>query len=190
MQPEKLRAECQTFAQYLIGQQPSAYVVSKYLQAHMVTPELNETRHQFDAFLLEATSAWPHLLCLVDPYSSAFAKTALVRKKLILLLSILETSSPSHEVFDAPDRGGKYGAAAALLCQGVLSMSGLCLAAVLFPPLYLGYRLNRLAGQVTRGSSGIRSMQPVSNDGSSSDLRTSRVTDEVSVRVHPAERVG
>lgn len=181
-----LTAECRAFTKYLIGQVPTDYVLSKYVQAHGVSPELNEPMNSFDGFLLDLTSAWPSTLGLVDPFTSALAKTAMVRKKLILLLSILETSSPSFIVFDTPDRGGKYGAAAAVLYQGALSVCGLCVATVILPPVYWGYRLAR---QVLGRPRPVRLSDPAVEESSSSSQPAPGPRDEVGVRVQPAEQI-
>jgi hypothetical protein len=185
-----LSAECQAFTRYLIGQQPSAYVIDKYVQAHAISPELKEALTPLDEFLLDAASSRPWLLRLVDPYTSAFARTAMVRKKLILLLSILETSFPSHQVFDSPNSGGRRGAAVAVFYQGVLSLTGLCAAVVLFPPLIWAYRLGRLAERMT-GRVAARERIPDSPRGAQPNAAEmpTRSIHEVGVGAPRAERL-
>ncbi len=45
----------------------------------------------------------PATTWIVDTYARMFHRAALIRKKVVLLLAILECSSPSHHYLDTPD---------------------------------------------------------------------------------------
>lgn len=94
-----LEAECAVFARHLAGLEPSPYVVAQYLRAH--EPGRNgpntSTDDEDDPLLLfarrGATSAR-----LADVWAATFDRTGPLRRKLILLLAILESGRDSEVV--------------------------------------------------------------------------------------------
>jgi hypothetical protein len=136
MRPDVLAAECRIFSAYLIGEQPTPYVVQKYRQAHAMNSALSrEAATPFDAITLKLVRACPGLLGLVDAYSALFRKRALVRAKLILVLSLLEVSNPSYRHFDAAEPRGTARLGGVLAYRGLLSMATLLLAVALLGPV-------------------------------------------------------
>ena len=87
--------ECVVFTGHLLGVAPDAYVKRKYAEAHDVLGGLAPT-DPFDAFLLRFASK--HRVCtrLADAYARVFRPGSALRRKLIVLLAILETSPPSY----------------------------------------------------------------------------------------------
>lgn len=136
MLPDSLDAECRVFTRYFIGEEPSPYVMQKYRQAHAVSPVLAACPvTRFDIVSLGLVHRFPSLVGLVDAYTSAFRKQALVRAKLILLLSLLEVSAPSYRHFDTPEPCSRVRLAALLVWRGLLSVATLLLAALLLRPI-------------------------------------------------------
>ena len=133
-----LMAECQVFSQYLVDHQPNDYVTAKYADAHQAGIFSQPASGQpFDALLLLISRVHPLAARLVDTYTSVFRKKALVRKKMILLLAILETCSPTYADFDLVESQGR-----ASLCLGIAGQSAtfgfsLILGALLFLPLQM-----------------------------------------------------
>lgn len=104
MKTAQLEQECRTYALYLIRQDPSPYVVAKYTDYHQRFPGFESGG--FDRFLVRWSARGPFLARLADSYASRFRKGAAVRKKLVLTLALLESSSPAFEQLDRPGRGG------------------------------------------------------------------------------------
>ena len=128
-----LERECQVFTQLLLGCAAHAYVVRKYVEAHHITAAFTSGT-RFDLFLLWAARTHWLIAKLADGYARLFARTALLRKKLVLLLAILETSPPSCHVMDASIGGSKAALAVRLILRTSLFMVGLIVGIALFLP--------------------------------------------------------
>ena len=133
-----LKDECEVFSRYLVDHKPNAYVTAKYEDAHH-TGIFSQPASgpPFDALLLLISRVHPLVARLVDTYTSVFRKKSIVRKKMILLLAILETCSPTFVDFDLVDSRGRAG-----LCLGIAGQSAafgvsLILGALLFLPLQM-----------------------------------------------------
>ena len=100
-----LQAECRIFARYLAGDEPLPYVMAKYLDAHEKRSALTATR-KFDRFLVSFATTGLVFLKVADSYARLLAPASTLRKKLVLLLAILESSSPSYRSFEKVDGGG------------------------------------------------------------------------------------
>jgi hypothetical protein len=134
MSTKQLETECRTYCRYLVHADPAPYVVGKYLEFHA----LREFRvDPFDRFLLAVSARRPFLARLADCYASRFQKTSVVRKKLVLLLALLECSAASFSYLDSPDSGGRTAAYLRLPFQGVLYVLNLMAALVVFSPVRL-----------------------------------------------------
>lgn len=94
-----LDAECRVFTRHLLGSDPDDYVVGKYRNAHAVVPALAASG-RFDEALIAFARFSPLCAHLADSYASLFLRGATLRKKLVLLLAILETRPPFHETID------------------------------------------------------------------------------------------
>jgi hypothetical protein len=100
-----LQVECRLFARYLTGDEPLPYVIAKYQDAHEKRSALTATS-KFDRFLVSFATRSPALLKVADSYARLLAPASTLRKKLVLLLAILESSSPSYRSFEKVDGGG------------------------------------------------------------------------------------
>lgn len=96
--------ECKVFCQHLINQAPNDYVLMKYVDAH----RLGEMAQPVDLFKFESLLLYfarisPLCAKLADTYTRIILRHSLIRKKLVLLLAILECSRPYYSFFDNPD---------------------------------------------------------------------------------------
>jgi len=133
---DDLGRECAAFARYLTGQVPSAYVLEKYRDAHARCAPLRATA-AIDRLLLSVARAHGRGAWLVDAYTAVFLKGAVVRKKWVLLVALLESSAPASDYFDAPDPGGRGVLVARLAWKGAAFVLALCLSTVVFLPFHL-----------------------------------------------------
>jgi nucleoside-diphosphate-sugar epimerase len=133
---EALQTECMIFTSYLLGCAPAAYVLGKYTDAHRVAPVFSDGS-RFDRLLVKVAGLHPLLTKVADSYARIFVRTGLLRKKLVLLLAILETSSPSYELLDAVDRGGKPALLVRLFIKGVTFGVSLIAGAIVFLPMQM-----------------------------------------------------
>ncbi len=132
-----LTHECALLHRYLLGSAPSSYVVEKYATAHEHLPQLACTTSWFDGFLLSASRVHPVFLRLIQAYVRIFLPGALVRKKAVLLLAIVECCAPSLVSIQAARRRRP----AVAILMSALTVSGfaleLLLAAIIFAPIQL-----------------------------------------------------
>ncbi len=103
-----LDEECHVFSQYLINQPPNKYILKKYREGHETT---NMTRNikldPFNKLLTKMVKINPLFLKLADTYSTIFHKNSIIKKKLVLMLAILESCSISFDHFDKADTYSK-----------------------------------------------------------------------------------
>lgn len=133
-----LEVECVTFARYLVQQRPTAYVLRKYCEAH--EKEFMFRTHQigaFDRWLLTLARGGLFGTKMVDTYAALFARSALVRRKIILLLAILESSAPTATYFEAPESTQLLTLVLKLGWRGLVFCLVLGCAVVLLLPLQL-----------------------------------------------------
>ncbi|HWQ03620.1 MAG TPA: hypothetical protein VNL38_03990 [Candidatus Nitrosotenuis sp.] len=100
-----LKAECSVLARYLCGTPADGYVQSKYVQAHERT-SLFEPATRFDRLLLRWGTGSVLAARLVDSYACFFARRSAFRRKMILLLAILESSADDPAGLDRA--GGNF----------------------------------------------------------------------------------
>jgi hypothetical protein len=130
-----LGRECAAIARYLTGHTPTGYVLAKYRDAHARHEHLNGGS-AVDRFLLRVARTSTAGAWLVDCYTALFARTAVVRRKSVLVVALLESSAPSAEYFDSPDRGGAAGSIARLGLRGALFSAGVLGSIVLLAPIH------------------------------------------------------
>jgi len=95
-----LDAECRVFTRHLLGCDPDEYVVGQYRNAHAVVPAL-AALGRFDSTLIAFARFSPLCAHIADSYAGLFQREATLRKKLVMLLAILETRPPFHQAIDA-----------------------------------------------------------------------------------------
>jgi hypothetical protein len=136
----RLEAECHSLCRYLIGKSADPYVSARYIQAHAlgsVGPPTGER----DAVLAWAAAQSPVLAGFADAYASVFARDGLLRRKLALMLALLETRLETYRALDAPTTTSRA-ALIVRLCATTCAMAvRAAIAAAAFVPLLAVYRL-------------------------------------------------
>lgn len=133
-----LDRECTAFTKYLIQRTPNAYVLGKYRDAHATSIVIrNLPRSSFDIILLGLAALHPWALALVDSYSSVLFRSSAVRKKMVLLIAILESCSPSYIYFDKPESKGLPAFVLKMFWQGCIFAISLLLGIALLLPIQL-----------------------------------------------------
>src|SRR5947209_5491873 len=98
---DRLARECTTFCRHLLGRRPSAYVLAKYQEFHRL-PAARAVRpaRAVDRALLAAARLHPAAALPADAFARIFRPGCALRKKLVLLLAILESSPQFAEQLD------------------------------------------------------------------------------------------
>jgi hypothetical protein len=142
---DQLAHECRSYAVYLIGQWPDSYTVEKYRDFH-ARPDVPGESDPFDRFLVEFSSRGPSCARLADCYACRFRKASVLRKKLVLMLAILECSPKTYEILDRVHPGGPVGAVMRLGWDVVVSM----LYTVVAIPIFTAVRFGLLFARKSR----------------------------------------
>ncbi len=134
--PEALARECSVFARYLTGKDPGAYLLGWYAHAHSAHPVF-APQTAFDRFLLRAAGTSPALALLADSYASFFARQSTLRKKLILVLGILESLPPEAGFDERIEESSPAAAVLRIGARGMMFALRLALAVIVFMPFHL-----------------------------------------------------
>ncbi|HET9887442.1 MAG TPA: hypothetical protein VFR10_08015 [bacterium] len=108
----ELERECDTFCKAMIGRPPPDIVRASYVRAHEAGPILSgapEKATRFDHWLVRFARGSPTRTRFADSYAVLFARTTTLRRKLVLLLAILESTAPASRWIDTPDPGSPGG---------------------------------------------------------------------------------
>ncbi len=135
-----LAKECKVFCNYLSNMESGEYVSNKYIGAHVLgngEPLFRST--DFDRFLVNFSQRGKFCLRLVDSYTRFFSRNSAFRKKLILLLAILESTYPYHEYIDSADSCGKVRLFASLFAKLLIFPFYLLLSALVLSPFHFAF---------------------------------------------------
>jgi len=136
MNTAQLERECRSYARYLIGQDPTPYVIGHYLEFHrQQASRAASDSNAFDDFLTRVSAQRPFFARLADAYASAFRKDSAVRKKLVLTLALLECAPLSFEALDRTDGASPLGAIARLGWGALQYSLALAVSVALFAPV-------------------------------------------------------
>lgn len=132
--------ECDAFTRHLIGEAPDEGTRAAYHRAVAAVSSLvpaGRTDRAVLAFARRGTVA----ARLADSWAALFFRSSALRKRLVLLLAILESRAPTCQAIDRP-AGGSPGAAMALLAaRGLVAVLVLLAGSVvMLPVLALGGR--------------------------------------------------
>jgi hypothetical protein len=138
LSPERLGREARVFTAALIGGVPTPYVTRQYARGHVSLPLA--PIQGFDGILLSVARAAPPLTRVADAYARLFARRSILRRKLALLLAVLESSAPSDEEF-APVAASRTGTLVRMAVSGIAASVFTATGVVFLGPLHLASRL-------------------------------------------------
>ncbi len=134
---ERLAAECRVFTRFLVGAPASVYVVEHYRAAHAVSRAYVPT-DRFEAWLVRLARGGPLWTKLTDSYARVFAPRSALRKKLVLVLAILETCPPFYRAWEPGGAVGRSALLVALVLRGLGFLVALVLGTLICSPLLIG----------------------------------------------------
>ena len=132
-----LDAECRVFCRYLAGRAPTPYLLTRYREAHdagVVEPTGGSSAFERGVVSLARRSSL--LARAFDARARILAPGSLLRRKLVLVLAILETSAETEAAVDTPTHSGPVGLGLHLVGLG-LAFGCLLVVGVLLSPLAL-----------------------------------------------------
>ena len=136
----EIEHEARVLGRYLSGAEPSAYVLAKYAQAHRLGLPQLEPESRFDELLVAFARGGTFRAYVADAHARGFRPASLLRRKLVLLLAILECSPEGVEL-DLPDPGSRAGFLLRAAFDGVRFTLAVAVGAVLALPLHVACAL-------------------------------------------------
>ena len=127
--------ECQLYCRYLSGGAASGYLSDKYVDCHRQFPIVPDSR-SIDTVLHRASQSSVFACRLADCYSAVFLRQSTVRRKLIIVLAILECSKNFGRL-DTPTNRPGASAYAKLALVGINYCALVLCAMLLFGPIHL-----------------------------------------------------
>ena len=128
-----LHRECELFCRYLSDLGPTPYITRKYLEGHDRLPGLMPV-NRFDSWLLRFAGRGAVFVRLADAYATVFAPASALRRKLVLVLALLEVSYPHSNTIDAPLYRSRMRLVFGLALDGLLAAAAFLLGALLLVP--------------------------------------------------------
>ena len=135
MSDDRLARECRVFTRHLIGTDPGDYVVARYVEAHRARPVFTPIS-RMDRFLCAFAGTAPVMTRFADAWSAVFAPTSVLRRKLILLLAMLESTAPHYRRLEVVP-SARAAAFTSLFLRGVLAVLVLLVSLLVFGPARL-----------------------------------------------------
>lgn len=135
---QALARECDVFCVYLVGRSATPFVAGKYTAAHSCDPRYLAAS-PFDSFLLALARLSPHLAQWADSYACVAARASLLRRKLILLVAILESCSPENGFEEQIQDTSATTVMARMGWRGLLFGARFLLAALLLAPVHFAF---------------------------------------------------
>ena len=135
-----LAGECDALCRYLADLDADDYVVGKYEAGHRADNlGLAAGSDAFDRLLLWVGLLHPLTTRAVDGYAALLFKRALLRKKVTLLIAILETRPPFSSLFETVDDARPAALVVRTLVSALPAILVAAVLAVAFIPLQLGF---------------------------------------------------
>jgi hypothetical protein len=131
---ESLKQECIRFTEYLINCKPNAYIEKKYLEGHKYN-RIGNNMGLFDTFLIKMANRNSIMIRLADIYTTVFYRKAVLRKKLVLLLAVLEACSSTHSKFDSINEDSRLTLFSEIIQKNFVFLLLLLLSSLVFFPI-------------------------------------------------------
>ncbi len=133
--PDDTALECEALTRYLVGSRPSAYVLECYrrLRPSAAVPGGATVDRALDSAV--RLGAFPARVA--DAYARFFRPTGSLRRRLTLMLAILENAPDSYDRIGAGTRGSYPGVAARVGLAMATSGVALLLGLLIFGPIHL-----------------------------------------------------
>jgi hypothetical protein len=146
----QIAAECDVLCRYLTGRHPTEHVRAHYVAAHELASPANPRESETDLLLVRLARAGPRRAALADACAAAFVRNCTLRRKVILLLAILESAAPSSDWVDTVTIRSRWRLVAQVAAGATLfalkALVGASLIAVLGVGARLGTKLGWPAG--------------------------------------------
>jgi hypothetical protein len=137
----ELDRECDAFARYLGASVGDEYVREQYWAAHAAGAVELPSTTSFERAVVSLARSVPLLVRPLDAHARVFSNGGLLRRKLVLLLAILEVRAPHDEELDTPTGTSVPGMFLRMVWLGLVFGVLLACGMLLSLPIWLASRL-------------------------------------------------
>ncbi len=133
-----IEAECLAFCRHVADVEPTAFVLEHYHRLHHTSNAPAPASDEKIERVLLALSRWGSLpLRVSDGYARFFRPRSTLRRRLVLILAILENSPPSERRLNSGDEGSLAAVGLRLLATLVAGGTCILLGTLLLGPVHL-----------------------------------------------------
>ena len=133
-----LTEECIVFSQFIVNEEIDEYVCKKYIDGHSLSNiALQKKNDLFNGIIVAVARLNPLLTRLADTYTSVFYRRSLLRKKLVLLLAILEIRQSYISILDTANESSKPILFLQLLQRELFFLGLLMISSIIFGPVHI-----------------------------------------------------
>jgi hypothetical protein len=137
---DSVELECIIFTRHLLGVRPDRTVVETYKAALTAVPALQPSSAWDRSLLAMARRGVAGARC-ADAFAALFARTSVLRNRLVILLAILETRAPYSDTIDRALGGPGVLVMTRVALRGVWSLAWLVAGTVLLVPVRIALML-------------------------------------------------
>ncbi len=134
--PTLIEQECHVFTRFLVRAPATPYVRDKYLEAHRLSGTFVPAAG-VDSALVTVARWSPAVTRVADAYARLCAPRGVLRRKLVLLLAILETSPPFFRAIDYEPSRSWAMASLHLAVTATIGIGAAAVGMIAFLPLRL-----------------------------------------------------
>lgn len=132
-----LDEEARCFAGYLLGRPPDEYIIAAYRRLAPAVVDSDDRLAAIDRALLTYARQGTLKARVADAYSRWFRPHGALRRRLVLMIAILECSASSHREFTSGHVAPRWSIPLGLFASGLGFVASLTAGVVLFAPRQL-----------------------------------------------------
>jgi NADH dehydrogenase len=141
-----LNKECEVFYSYLLHEKPDDYILRKYSEGNIKCGlEFSQDTPKFERMLVQLARLNTFFTKIVDTYTCFFLNCSLIRKKMTLLLAILECYDKTCTLIDSIKPIRKIALYPKIVLKGSFFAFTLLFSVIIFLPFHIamGTKLNK-----------------------------------------------
>lgn len=143
---DAIRNEFRVFGRYLVGRDPGAYAMSHYERWHAARGNAEAAgAPPIDRVLVAVARVHPVATRIADAYCARLRKASLLRRKLVLVLALIECSPETYALVEEPRSSGPAGAWTRLVVSGAIEGVAFVAGALFLLPVHAVLGLARRA---------------------------------------------
>lgn len=141
-----IRREFSVFGRYLVGRDPGASALAHYERWHAAHGNAEfASAPPIDRVLVAIARIHPIATRIADAYCARLRRASLLRRKLVLVLALIECSSETYTLVEEPRSSSRAGAWARLVASGAIEGLAFVAGAIVLFPLHAVLGLARRA---------------------------------------------